>query len=140
MPSISLFSLRSGGSCHQFPSISLFFIPESRLRIALGIPDSSPSSVRRSHHQPLPPPGLRSPLRYRGCASHRCFRRFGSRAVEEPETARASMAPGSRVHDEGDFDHSQNDELRMCGLTGDDEEDNVRKDCVNESPSLVLDN
>jgi len=50
------------------------------------------------------------------------------------------MAPGSRVHDEGDFDHSQNDELRMCGLTGDDEEDNVRKDCVNESPSLVLDN
>lgn len=42
----------------------------------------------------------------------------------------ASMAPGAGVHDEGEFDHSQNDELRMCGLTGDDEEDNVRDDCA----------
>jgi hypothetical protein len=51
-------------------------------------------------------------------------------AVEEPETARASMAPGAGVHDEGEFYHSQNDELRMCRLTGDDEEDNVRDDCA----------
>jgi len=26
--------------------------------------------------------------------------------LEEPEMARASMAPSARVHDEGEFDHS----------------------------------
>ena len=50
--------------------------------------------------------------------------------TEEPWTAQAIMAPGSCVHDEGEFDHSQNDELRKCGLTGDDEEVNVREDYV----------
>jgi len=49
-------------------------------------------------------------------------------AVEEPETAK--MAPNVGDADEGEFDHSQNDELRMCGLAGDDEEDDVREDCA----------
>ena len=47
-------------------------------------------------------------------------------AVEEPETT--EMAPGSGRHDDGEFDHSQNDELRMCGMAGDDEDDDVRED------------
>ena len=38
------------------------------------------------------------------------------------------MAPGIADADEGEFDHTQNDELRMCGLTGDDEDDNVADD------------
>jgi hypothetical protein len=62
----------------------LFFIPESRLRFVLGILDSSPSSVRRSHRRPPPPPRLWSPLRYRGCASRRCFWRSGSRGKCKP--------------------------------------------------------
>ena len=32
--------------------------------------------------------------------------------------------------DECEFDHSQNDDLRMCGMTGDDEDDNVQDDVV----------
>ena len=40
------------------------------------------------------------------------------------------MARGVGDTDEGEFDHSQNDELRMCGLAGDDEEDDVREDCA----------
>ena len=40
------------------------------------------------------------------------------------------MAPGVGDADEGEFDHSQNDELRMCGLAGDDEEDDVHEDCA----------
>ncbi|CAD6273342.1 unnamed protein product [Miscanthus lutarioriparius] len=125
------FSGGSGGSRLQSPSVPLFFILESRLRLVLSILDASPSSVRRSHRWPPPPPGLQSPLRYRGCASgpsHRRFRRSGSRAVEEPETAK--MTPGIGDAEEGEFDHSQNDELRMCGLAGDDEQDDVREDCA----------
>ncbi|CAD6246158.1 unnamed protein product [Miscanthus lutarioriparius] len=125
------FSGGSSGSRLQSPSGSLFFIPESRLRLVLSILDASPSSVRRSHRRPPPPPGLQSPLRYRGCAfgpSHRRFRRSGSRAVEESETTK--MAPGVGDADEGEFDHSQNDELRMCGLAGDEEEDDVPEDCA----------
>ena len=40
------------------------------------------------------------------------------------------MARGVGDADEGEFDHSQNDELRMCGLAGDDEEDDVCEDCA----------
>ncbi|XP_066333587.1 zinc finger BED domain-containing protein RICESLEEPER 2-like [Miscanthus floridulus] len=40
------------------------------------------------------------------------------------------MTPGVGDADEGEFDHSQNDELRMCGLAGDDDEDDVREDCA----------
>jgi len=40
------------------------------------------------------------------------------------------MAPGARVHDEGEFDHSQNDKLRTCGFTRGDEEENVHEDCT----------
>ena len=40
------------------------------------------------------------------------------------------MAPGAGRHDDGEFDHSQNDELRMCGMAGDDEDDDVREDAV----------
>jgi hypothetical protein len=42
------------------------------------------------------------------------------------------MAPGVRVTVDGDgeFDHSQNDEMRMCGMAGDDEEDDVREDAA----------
>ena len=40
------------------------------------------------------------------------------------------MAPGVGDADEGEFDHSQNDELRMCGLAEDDEEDDVCEDCA----------
>ena len=73
-PSISLFSLRSGGSRPQSPSVPLFFIPERRLSLILGILATSLSSVYHPHRWLPPPPGLRSPLRYRGCAispSHR---------------------------------------------------------------------
>ena len=49
-------------------------------------------------------------------------------AAEEPETAK--MARGVGDADEGEFDHSQNDELRMCGLARDEEEDDVREDCA----------
>jgi len=49
-------------------------------------------------------------------------------AVEEPKTA--EMAPGAGRHDDGEFDHSQNDELRMCGMAGDDEDDDVREDAA----------
>ena len=49
-------------------------------------------------------------------------------AVEEPETA--EMAPSAGRHDNGEFDHSQNDELRMCGMAGDDEDDDVREDAA----------
>ena len=38
------------------------------------------------------------------------------------------MAPGVADADEGEFDHTHNDELRMCGLTGADEEDNLVDD------------
>jgi len=48
--------------------------------------------------------------------------------VEEPKTAKMALGVGDA--DEGEFDHSQNDELRMCGLAGDDEEDDVREDCA----------
>ena len=47
-------------------------------------------------------------------------------AIEEPKTA--EMALGTGRHDDGEFDHSQNDELRMCGMAGDDEDDDVRED------------
>ena len=40
------------------------------------------------------------------------------------------MAPGAGRHDDGEFDHSQNDELRMCGMAGDDEDDDVREDAA----------
>ncbi|CAD6211066.1 unnamed protein product [Miscanthus lutarioriparius] len=40
------------------------------------------------------------------------------------------MARGVGDADEGEFDHSQNDELRMYGLARDDEEDDVREDCA----------
>ena len=49
-------------------------------------------------------------------------------AVEEPETA--EMAPGAGRHDDGEFDHSQNDKLRMCGMAGDDEDDDVRENAI----------
>ena len=51
---------------------------------------------------------------------------FFDTAVEEPETA--EMARGIADADEGEFDHTQNDELRMCGLIGDEEEDNIVDD------------
>ena len=47
-------------------------------------------------------------------------------AVEELETT--EMAPGVGRHDDGEFDHSQNDELRICGMVGDDEDDDVYED------------
>ncbi|CAD6255846.1 unnamed protein product [Miscanthus lutarioriparius] len=40
------------------------------------------------------------------------------------------MALGAGRHDDGEFDHSQNDELRMCGMAGDDEDDVVREDAA----------
>ena len=40
------------------------------------------------------------------------------------------MALGAGRHDDGEFDHSQNDELRMCGMAGDDEDDDVREDAA----------
>ena len=49
-------------------------------------------------------------------------------AIEELETA--EMAPGAVRHDDGEFDHSQNDELRMCGMAEDDEDDDVREDAA----------
>ena len=41
--------------------------------------------------------------------------------------ARSTMDPGTGADDEAEFDHSQNDELRMCGLAGHDEEE---EDCA----------
>ena len=38
------------------------------------------------------------------------------------------MASGIANADEGEFDHTQNDELQMCGSTRDHEEDNVADD------------
>ncbi|CAD6209100.1 unnamed protein product [Miscanthus lutarioriparius] len=49
-------------------------------------------------------------------------------AVEEPKTI--EMAPGAGRHDDREFDHSQNDELRMCGMAGDDEDDDVHEDAA----------
>ena len=40
------------------------------------------------------------------------------------------MAPGAGRHNDGEFDHSQNDKLRMCGMAGDDEDDDVREDAA----------
>ncbi|CAD6264786.1 unnamed protein product [Miscanthus lutarioriparius] len=40
------------------------------------------------------------------------------------------MAPGTGRHDDGEFDYSQNDELRMCGMAGDDEDDDVHEDAA----------
>ncbi|KAG0549196.1 hypothetical protein BDA96_01G234500 [Sorghum bicolor] len=54
-----------GGSRPQSASAPLFLIPEPERRF---LPDCSPSFVCRSHHRLAHPPGLRSPLRYRGCA------------------------------------------------------------------------
>ena len=36
-------------------------------------------------------------------------------AVEELETTKMALGVGDA--DEGEFDHSQNDELRMCGVS-----------------------